>query len=135
MTLVPDEYVFAPATEREFGPAVLAEYPDARIHSDCFDIFAQIPGPDPVPLEAAYRIVRAMRGGADHDRNRPADWHVRSIGPIRDIPEQPGGRTGPWPVIGTGIWFSRTYKAPADYDETDLSRPTFDAPGAMPARQ
>lgn len=134
MTLVPDEYVFAPATEREFGPFVLAEFPDARVSSDCFDLFAEIPGPDLVPVETAYRIVRAMRGGADHDGERPADWHVRSLEPIRDIPEQPGMRTGPWPVVGTGIWFSRSYQLPGDYDETDAARRTFGAPGTTPAQ-
>lgn len=132
MTLVPDEYVFAPATEREFGPYVLAEYPEAKVHSDCFDLFAEIPGGELVPVETAYRIARAMRGGADPDTARPTDWHVRSLQPIRDIPEQPGGRTGPWPVVGTDIWFSRTYALPAGYDEADASQRTVDAPGIAP---
>lgn len=119
MALVCDVYVFAASTVAETTPVIQAHLPGAQVTSDCFDAFVvHLHGPDdPVDLALAYRIARELRGGADPNREIPADWHVRSMGPhlfLSDDGRHPRERER----IGTSIWFSRTYAIPTGYDET-----------------
>jgi hypothetical protein len=118
MSLVPDEYVFAPMTVAEVSPIVHARLPGASIESDCFDAFVTCAhGPDErIGRDVAYEIARRLRGGRDVDRTMPSDWHVRSLTPdlyLTDTGRHPRERER----IGTRIWFSRTYAVPPDYDE------------------
>lgn len=131
MSLVPYEYVAAPALVRKFAPLIEAEFPGALINSDGHDLFVETDGSEIVPVETAYRIVRAMRNGADHDASRPVDWHVRGLQPIHNITDKPDAVDKPPHVIGTAIWFSQSYTLPSDYDESNHDVRTLVAPGAL----
>lgn len=132
MSLVPDEYVFAPKMVREFTPLIHSHLPGAFIDSDGHDLTVEYAGAELVPVEVAYRIVRALRGGADHDATKAADWHVRSLQPIRQLPEPNEDQNQTRPIIGTSIWFSQRYILPDGYDETNLKKPRLLAPGMNP---
>lgn len=125
MTLVPDEYVFAPQTVAETSPTIHAHLPGARIESDCFDAYvtqAHDAG-DRVDPQTAYAIARQLRGGRDVDRTMPSDWHVRSMTPdvlVTDTGLHPRERE----TIGTIIWFSRSYAVPDNYDENARDIPS-----------
>lgn len=135
MTLVPDEYVFAPATVAETSPIIHAHLPGASVSSDCFDAFVTVThGPEEaVDHATAYAVARDLRGGSDVDRTVPADWHVRSLCPHLVLT----GR-GDHPLerqrIGTSIWFSRSYAVPEGYDESVLGNGDIEAPGIRPVR-
>jgi hypothetical protein len=135
MSLVPDEYVFAPATVTETSPVIHRRLPGAEVTSDCFDAFVvHLHGPgEAVTRETAYAIARELRGGRDIDLTAPTDWHVRSLEPhlfLSDLGDHPRDRER----IGTSIWFSRTYAVPPQYDEKDTGADPITAPGVMPVR-
>ena len=118
MSLVPDEYVFAPATVAETSPVIHERLPGAEVTSDCFDAFVtHLHGPEEsVEIPTAYAIARALRGGRDVDLTVPSDWHVRSMEPHLLISER-GNHPRERERIGTSIWFSRTYAVPDGYNE------------------
>lgn len=137
MALVPDEYVIAPRIVAEFSDLVLGHLPSATLSSDGHDLFVNVPiGPDGqiTPVETAYAIANAMRGGKEPDRGAPSDWHVRSLQPVYHVTERPEHETRPRPLTGTAIWLSRSYTIPDDYDEADTMSRTIAAPGALPPR-
>lgn len=122
MTLVPDEHVLAPALLAESMPTIHALLPGAMVESDGFDLFVTVdhPGTRPVLAETAYALARALRGGMDHDEDRPAEWHVRSLSLRIDLPVLPHlAPMGPPRPLGTKLWLSRSYAAPKGYRETD----------------
>lgn len=104
------------STLREFAPLAEAVEPRAIVTAQDFDLWIVIRhGEDGAPArDIGSRMARACRGGRDFDRSQPADWHVRARRPHME----PDGLTVTgMRTVGTEIWLSRTYAAPASYAE------------------